>query len=86
MSVTFKEFLREQATKEKATAQTAQAEINDWRSSIDRLYTQIRIWLADSDPGGIIQIERREHEVTEEGLGAYRVPRLDLRLSARRWR
>ena len=75
MSITFKEFLREQA----ATVQASQAEINDWRISIDQLYAQIRIWLADSDPNGIIQIERREHEVKEEGLGSYRVPRLDFR-------
>ena len=39
---------------------------------------QFRIWLTDSDPNGIIKIEEREHEVSEEGLGVYRVPRLDL--------
>jgi hypothetical protein len=53
--------------------------VDDWRSAIDRLFGQIRAWLADSDPSGIIQIEEREHEVQEEGLGVYRVPRLDLR-------
>ena len=79
MSITFKEFLREQAAKEKVAAQATKSVIDDWRSSVDRLYDQIRVWLADSDPSGVIQIERREHEVREEGLGTYRVPRLDLR-------
>jgi hypothetical protein len=79
MSISFKEFLREQAAKEEASVQANKSVIDDWRSSVDRLYGQIRGWLADSDPSGIIKIEPSEHKVKEEGLGVYRVPRLDLR-------
>jgi hypothetical protein len=79
MSISFKDFLLEQAAKESAKAQANKSVVDDWRSSIDRLYDQIRGWLADSDPSGIIQIEQGERGVSEEGLGAYRVPTLSLR-------
>jgi hypothetical protein len=79
MSISLKEFLREQAAKEAAMARASKAVVDDWRSAIERLFGQIRVWLADSDPSGVIQIEQHEHEVREEGLGVYHVPRLDLR-------
>lgn len=79
MSSTFTEFLREQAAKQAAETRTGKAVVDDWRAAVDRLFGQIRQWLAESDPDEIIQIEQKDHEVREEGLGRYRIARLDLR-------
>ena len=39
----------------------------------------MRGWLKESDPEGVIEIEEGHQEITEPGLGRYRVPRLNLR-------
>ncbi len=79
MSTAFTEFLREQAAKQAAEAERGKVIVDEWRAAIERLFDRIRGWLAQSDPDHIIQIEERQHEMDEEGLGRYRVPRLDLR-------
>jgi hypothetical protein len=80
MSTDFKEFLHEQAEKHQAEARAGKAMIDEWRASIKRLLDQIRAWLKDSDPQGLIEIKESEVEVREPGLGLYSVPRLDLRV------
>lgn len=79
MSSTFTAFLREQAAKQAEQAASARVVVDDWRAAVERLFARMRQWLAESDPDGIIQIEQKDHEVREAGLGRYRVPRLDLR-------
>lgn len=79
MSTAFREFLQEQAEKHQAEASVSKATIDDWRTSIERLFEQIRGWLKESDPAGLIEIEGNEQVITEPGLGRYCVPRLDLR-------
>jgi hypothetical protein len=75
MSTTFKEFLQQQAKKHQAEAPT----IDEWRGAIDRLFNQIRQWLKDSDPDRFIEVKENQEDITEPGLGRYRVPRLDIR-------
>ena len=79
MSTTFTEFLREQAAKQEAEVKAGKAVVDEWRAAIERLFEQIRCWLADSDPDGLIKLKQGEEELNEKGLGRYRVPRLDLR-------
>jgi hypothetical protein len=79
MSTAFTEFLREQAAKQAAEAERGKGIVDEWRAAIERLFDRMRGWLAQSDPDHIIQIEERQQELDEEGLGRYRVPRLDLR-------
>src|SRR5437016_9144663 len=76
MTTSFTEFLR----KQEVAARTSKVVIAEWRTAIEQLFAQIRSWLADSDPDGFIEIEERDQELREEGLGRYRVPRLDLRV------
>jgi hypothetical protein len=76
MSTKLKQFLHEQATKNQDGKDT----IDEWRSAIGRLFSQIREWLKESDPDGVIEIEETEEYVNEPGLGRYRVPRLNLRV------
>lgn len=79
MSTTFKEFLQRKAEKLQAEIQAGEATVDEWRSAIEKLFARIRGWLRESDPDGLIQIEEGQEEVSEPGLGRYRVPRLDLR-------
>jgi hypothetical protein len=76
MSTAFREFLRQQA--EKYQDKAIKATIEDWREAVQRLFAQIRAWLAESDPEGIIQIKEAKRDVTEPSLGRYEIPRLDL--------
>jgi len=79
MSV-FTEFLRDQPAKEAAEAARNKAVVDEWRRAIETLFRQIRIWLAASDPDGLITISQKDdYEVREPDLGRYCVPRLDLR-------
>jgi hypothetical protein len=76
MSATLKQFLHEQAQKN----QDGRATVDEWRSAIERLFSQIRAWLKESDPDGVIEVEQNEEYINEPGLGRYRVPRLNLRV------
>jgi hypothetical protein len=79
MSTVFREFLQQQAEKHQAEDEAGKATIEEWRSAVERLFAQIREWLKESDPGGVIEIEESQEDVREPGLGRYRVPRLNLR-------
>jgi hypothetical protein len=78
MSTAFKDFLRAQAAKEHAEIMQGKAIVDDWRAAIERLFAQIRAWLKESDPDGLIEIKENKQEIREKGLGYYVVPRLDL--------
>jgi len=79
MSTDFTRFLREQAEKHAAATRAGKATVEEWRGAVERLFEQIRAWLAVSDPDGIIEIQQGLHETAEPGLGRYKIPRLDLR-------
>jgi hypothetical protein len=79
MSTAFREFLQQQAKKHQAEAEAGKATVDEWRTAIERLFNQIRQWLKESDPEGLIEIEESQEEIREPGLGRYRVPRLDFR-------
>ena len=79
MSTTFREFLQQQAKKHQTEANAGKATVDEWRTAIAGLFQQIRKWLELSDPKGLIEIEESHVEITEPGLGRYRVPRLNLR-------
>ncbi len=79
MTTSFSDFLQEQAARYEAQTGEGKAEIEEWRAAVDRLLTQLCSWLKESDPRGIIEIERGQEKVKEPGLGRYEVPRLDLR-------
>jgi hypothetical protein len=79
MTTGLRDFLRLQAEKHQAEARAGRATVEEWRAAIDHLFAQIRNWLAESDPEGIIEIKEGKQTLTESGLGRYEVPRLDLR-------
>jgi hypothetical protein len=79
MNTVFRDFLRQQAEKHQAEASAGKATVDEWRAAIERLFGQLREWLQQSDPEGFIEIKEGQQDITEHGLGRYRVPRLDLR-------
>ena len=79
MSTIFREFLHHQAEKHQAEANAGKATVDEWRMAVELLFKQIREWLKESDPKGLIEIEESQEDVKEPGLGRYRVPRLNFR-------
>jgi hypothetical protein len=79
MNTVFKEFLQEQAQKHKAEVDAGKVIVDEWRTAIKGLFSQIREWLKESDPEGLIEIQESPQEIKEPGLGHYQVPRLNLR-------
>lgn len=78
MSVDFRDFLRRQAEKHQSDDQARKATVEEWLKAIHDLFSQMQTWLEESDPDRVIEIKQSEQDITEPGLGRYRVPRLDL--------
>jgi hypothetical protein len=78
MATALKDFLRQHAEKHQAEETKAKAMVEEWRDALERLFAQIRAWLKESDPGGVIEVKVNLEDVREPSLGRYRVPRLDL--------
>lgn len=78
MSAAFRDFLQQQAQLHRAELLAGKATVAEWRSALERLFQQLRGWLKESDPDNLIDIEERQHEIIEPGLGRYAVSRLDL--------
>jgi hypothetical protein len=74
MSTAFREFLHQKAQNYEA----GKATIDEWRAAIGNLFGQLREWLKEADPEGVIEIKEGQELVREPSLGGYRVPRLDL--------
>src|SRR6266508_2674317 len=79
MSTAFREFLQQQAKRYEADVGDGKAMVDEWRTALKGLFDQLREWLKESDPEGRIEIEDSQQDITEPGLGRYRVPRLNLR-------
>jgi hypothetical protein len=79
MSTAFRDFLHHQAQKHQAEVTAGKATVEEWRTAIEQLFRQIREWLKQSDPEGVIKIDEAQEEIREPGLGHYAVSRLNLR-------
>lgn len=76
--MTFREFLEKKAAEEHHLQRTQQRE--EWVAAVKRLLEQIRIWVAEADPQGILSVIPFEIERAEPDLGVYRVPALRIGL------
>jgi hypothetical protein len=81
--MTFTQFLKDQEEKQKSLAEENKQLIDEWRSALQSLYYDIRKWLRESDTGGVIKVDEKESDITEEGIGHYKAPRLELRIFGR---
>ncbi|MGP0068683.1 MAG: hypothetical protein ACLQGP_34415 [Isosphaeraceae bacterium] len=80
---TFQEFLREQAPRIRAQEAAKEAKKTSWISSVDALISQMTSWLRESDLEGILKLETRRLERTEESIGKYSVNLLFIWLGSR---
>jgi hypothetical protein len=78
MSATLTEFLREQAEKRKGKMAERQGVLDEWVEALNRLYDTVREWLREADPDGVLAVKTAEWKVTEEELGTYAAPRIDI--------
>jgi hypothetical protein len=80
---TLKEFLAERAEIERGRADEKRAIQQEWRESLHRLVELIGVWLRDSDPEHLLEVEERFHELREADVGVYTAPGLAIRLEDR---
>jgi hypothetical protein len=77
---TLREFLAEQAsTKESRIAQMA-AKRTDWVGSLARLVDRIQGWIDEADEHHLLNLEKVNYPLREEGLGSYQAPGLTITL------
>lgn len=81
---TLAEFLQNEGKEILARVSAAEQTRREWVASLGRLMEQIRTWLADADPEGVLKVTPQEFEVGEEKYGRYKAPGLVLDLGARR--
>jgi hypothetical protein len=81
--MTFTQFLKDQEEKQRSQVEENKQLIEEWRSALQSLYNDIRKWLRESDSSGVIKVDEKESDITEEGIGHYKAPRLNLHIFGR---
>jgi hypothetical protein len=76
-----REFLEQQAQNQDQRERFRRRQ--EWTTAVSRLIHQLRLWLQEADPNGVLTILPEEAELAEEGLGVYKVPGLHIRLDDR---
>ncbi len=80
---TFQEFLRERAAQLLGEKAAMEEKKGRWISSIDTLISQMTSWLKESDPEGILKLQTRLLERTEESIGTYSINALLIWMGSR---
>lgn len=79
MNASLKDFLREQAARNRDRHVTKKQEVvHEWTEAIKRFYDTIRSWLKVADPDEVIEIVESRWDCYEEGMGSYSANRLNL--------
>jgi hypothetical protein len=78
--LSFQEFLRGKA--EAFGVRDRHRRRSEWLDAIRRLFEEIRGWLRESDPEGLLDVEMYEVARTEPDLGTYEAPALKIHLGA----
>jgi hypothetical protein len=79
-SLSFRDFLKAKA--DELGVRDRHRRRGEWLGAIHRLLEQMRDWLRESDPEGVLDIEPYEVSRTEQNLGTYDAPALKIRLGA----
>ncbi len=80
MQTGFQEFLRQKL--EGSDWRDRKKLRSEWLGALNRLLDQIRGWLGESDPEGVLEFVTYEVERVEGRLGVYDAPALKIRLNA----
>ncbi len=79
MQTSFQEFLKQKV--EGSDWKDRKRLRAEWLGTLDRLLNQIRDWLRESDPEGVLECVNYEVQRVEERLGVYDAPALKIRLN-----
>jgi hypothetical protein len=74
--MTFREFLHKK-TEEQQHPERRQR-LDDWAVAVSQLINQLRTWLRESDPDGLLHVSTRLVQKFEPGLGAFSTPVLEI--------
>ena len=77
------EFLKAQKNEDVAQGQKAQATREEWLTALKELYVQLRAWLENARVAGLAEIVERQVMLSEQHLGSYKAPALDLKMGSR---
>jgi hypothetical protein len=78
-----KEFLAGEAEKLRTEQSEAMKTRDEWISSVDRLFAQIKDWLQQADEGRILMIQEASFPISEQGIGTYEIPSLTMGVGMR---
>ena len=78
-TITLSELLEQRAKAYEAREGNNEEVIRDWLDAIGGLFAQMKAWIAEADPKGILTLEESLTEIKEPNLGRYKAPRLDIR-------
>src|SRR5436190_1422248 len=77
--MTFGEFLEKKRAQQSHSKERRERR-DEWVTAVGRLIEQLRSWLTESDPAGVLDVVPIEIERTEQALGIYTVPGLKISL------
>jgi hypothetical protein len=77
--------LTEYAAKNRDRVEQTRSLRQGWVEDVTRLVAQLRQWLQEADKEGVLRIEERQEEVSEEALGRYVLPGLRVLVGARQF-
>jgi hypothetical protein len=78
MATTFQEFLRQKAAASDWKERSLNRDL--WLGALNQLFNQVREWLREADPDGVLEIVPYQVQRMEERLGIYDAPALKIRL------
>ena len=78
METSFQEFLRQKT--EGSDWKDRGQRRREWLDALNRLFDQIRAWIREVDPEGLLELVSYEVERVEDRLGVYDAPAMKIRL------
>jgi hypothetical protein len=78
------EFLRSKKDQMTSPGTDWQAKKKAWIESVHGLYAQVEEMLKDSKESGDVKLQRRKMQITEDFVGTYSIPRLELNVGGER--
>ena len=76
----FQEFLKKKKQDNKKDQVDWDKRKSAWLKSIEKFYSNIKVWLTPFQTDGLIDIKEKEIDINEEYIGYYKTKRLDIYL------
>jgi hypothetical protein len=79
METSFQEFLRQKT--EGSNWKDRGRNRQEWLDALTRLFDQIRAWIREADPEGVLELVSYQVQRVEDRLGVYDAPAMKIRLN-----